>query len=161
MERLFKIQVEADISVRAFSKKEALKKAEEAMKFLEVHSFKVNPEKRTHKQNNSIHLYCDMLAQEFNQAGLDMKVVLKPSVDIEWSGETVKKYVWKPIMKSLFGYDSTTKLKKIGEIDRVWEHINRHLSERFAEWIMPIPFPSKKKEDKPNYEYPESAEPTF
>lgn len=34
-------------------------------------------EKRTLKQNNAIHLYCELLAKELNTLGLDMRVVLK------------------------------------------------------------------------------------
>ena len=33
--------------------------------------------KRTLPQNNSIHLYCQQLADEFNAAGYDIKEVLK------------------------------------------------------------------------------------
>lgn len=168
-ERPYIITADIDIKVEATSKKEAIKKAEELMKGLPawiptVHGYKLTHEKRTPKQNNAIHLYCTLLAQAFNEAGLDMKVVLKPQVDIEWSTESVKKYIWKPIQKSLLGTDSTTKLKKgEKEIDRVYDHINRHLSQRFAEWIPPILFPSKENQTKetkidyPTYE----GEPNF
>ena len=158
-ERKYNIQADVDVEVLATSKKEAIEKAKEILKSLQVHSFVVNSPQRTKKQNNSIHKYCELLAHEFNEAGLDMKLVLKPKVDIEWNTESVKKYIWKPIQKSLFGIESTTKLKR-GEkqIEQIWEHINRHLSQRFAEWIKPIPFPSietqtkETKLDYPDYE---------
>lgn len=168
-ERHYIITADIDIKVEAKNKPEAIKKAEELMKGLpafipNVWGYKLTHEKRTPKQNNSIHRYCELLAQAFNEAGLDQRVVLKSDVDIDWSMEDVKKRIWKPIQKSLFGTDSTTKLKRgEKEIERVWEHINRHLSQRFAEWIKPIPFPSletqakESKVDYPNYE----GEPIF
>ena len=168
-ERIFKIAADVDIEVRASSKKEAIEKAEKLMKGLPafiptVYGYKLTHEKRTLKQNNSIHKYCELLAHEFNEAGLDMKLVIKPEVDIEWNTESVKKYIWKPIQKSLFGIESTTQLKR-GEkqIEQIWEHINRHLSQRFAEWIRPIPFPSletQTKETKLEYST-ESYDPVF
>lgn len=105
-------------------------------------------EKRTVKQNNSLHLYCSLLADAFNEAGLDMKIVLKPDVDIEWNTESVKKYIWKSVQKAVLGTESTTVLKKQRDIDLVYDHINRHLSERFAEWIAPIAFPSLENQTK-------------
>ena len=163
-ERKYKIEAEVDVEVLASSKKDAVEKAKEVLKSLKIWSFKVDSPLRTVKQNASIHKYCQLLAHEFNEAGLDMKLVLKPEVDIEWNTESVKKYIWKPIQKALFGIESTTKLKR-GEkqIEQIWEHINRHLSQRFAEWIKPIPFPSletqtkETKLDYPDYE----GDPTF
>ena len=168
-ERIYKIADDVDIEIRAATKKEAIKKAENLMKGLPafiptVYGYKLTHEKRTLKQNNSIHKYCQLLAHEFNEAGLDMKLVLKPNVDIEWNTESVKKYIWKPIQKALFGIESTTKLKR-GEkqIEQIWEHINRHLSQRFAEWIKPIPFPSLETQTKETkLEYPVyEGEPIF
>lgn len=151
----YNILVEAGVSVMARNKPEAIQKATEILKGLEVQSFKIDSPKRTLQQNRSIHLYCTLLAQAFNEAGLDMKVVLKPDVDIEWSTENVKKYIWKPIQKALLGIESTTQLKRgEKEIDRVYDHINRHLSERFVGWIPPILFPSLEnqvKESKTEY----------
>lgn len=157
-ERNYNISSDVNVSVSANSKKEAIKKAEELLKGLDIQSFKLTHDKRTTSQNNAIHKYCDLLAQVFNEAGLDMKVVLRPDVDIEWTTESVKKYIWKPIQLALLGIDSTTKLKKQGDIDRVYDTINRHLSQRFAEWITPIPFPNnpnKGKEEKAEYDYPQ------
>jgi len=48
---------------------------------------------RTLKQNKSLHKFCELLADELNAAGLDMKTVLKPSVDIPWSKTSVKEFL--------------------------------------------------------------------
>lgn len=86
---------------------------------------------RSTKQNNSLHKFCELLAHELNSAGLDMREVLKPSVDIPWSKDAVKEFIWKPIQKSMNLKKSTTELttKEVGE---VYEVINRHISEKFG-----------------------------
>ena len=50
---------------------------------------------RTEKQNNSLHAYCQGLADELNSAGLDMRVVLKPEYEIPWTKESVKEHLWR------------------------------------------------------------------
>lgn len=94
---------------------------------------------RTTKQGNSIHLYCRLLADAFNEAGLDMRTVLKPNVAIQWNSDTVKEYIWKPIQNAQFMKDSTRKLNT-KEVGMVYETINRHVGERFG---IHVPFPSK------------------
>jgi len=42
-------------------------------------------QKRTPKQNRSLHEYCSMLCKHFNAAGLDQPTILKPGVPIGWT----------------------------------------------------------------------------
>lgn len=93
---------------------------------------------RTVTQNSALHLYFTQLADELNNAGLDMRKTLKPTIDIPWSGESIKEYLWRPIMKAQLGKESTTKLTT-KEIDQVFDTINRHLGEKFG---LTISFPS-------------------
>lgn len=93
---------------------------------------------RTSRQNRALHKYFELLASALNDAGLDMRKTLKPSVDIPWSKDTIKEYVWRPIQEAQLGKKSTTELKT-DEINLVWETINRHLSEKFG---LSEPFPS-------------------
>lgn len=93
---------------------------------------------RTLQQNKSLHLMFDMLAQELNQAGYDMRKTLKPSIDIPWNGETVKEYLWRPVQQAQLGKKSTTELTT-KEIDLVFDTINRHLGDKFGIYV---PFPS-------------------
>lgn len=95
-------------------------------------------DKRTQQQNKAIHKYCANLAQALNLAGLDMKQVLKPHIEIPWSPATVKDFLWRPIQRIQFQKESTTELTT-KEVSDVWETVNRHLSERFN---MTVPFPS-------------------
>jgi hypothetical protein len=93
---------------------------------------------RTNKQNKALHLMFTHLAQELNDAGLDMRKTLKPGVDIPWNGKTIKDYLWRPIQKAQLGKESTTELTT-KEIDQVFEVICRHLGEKFG---ITIEFPS-------------------
>lgn len=100
------------------------------------------PKQRTIQQNRGIHLACKLLAESLNSAGLDMKAVLKPNVDIPWSTDTVKEYIFKPILKARYQKDSTTEIEKTsGEIEEVWSIIMRHIGEKFG--VEYIPFPSE------------------
>lgn len=84
-------------------------------------------EKRTNLQNKALHLYFTQLAKSLNDAGLDMKKVLKPEVDIPWNGETIKEFIWRPVQKAQLNKESTTELTT-KEIDEVFDTINRHLA---------------------------------
>lgn len=91
---------------------------------------------RTLQQNRALHLYFTHLADELNSAGLDMRKVLKPSVDIPWTTMNIKNFLWRPIQKAYLNKDSTTKLNS-EEIDKVFEILNRHL----AKFGVSMPFP--------------------
>jgi hypothetical protein len=54
----------------------------------------------------------------------------------------VKELLWRPAQKAILRKKSTTELFKIEDIDKVWEHLNRHLGEKFG---LHVPFPSDQK----------------
>jgi hypothetical protein len=87
-------------------------------------------DKRTLRQNRALHLWFTQIAEALNEAGLDMKAVLKPSIDINWTATTVKEYLWRPVQKLVLDKTSTTELDKAKEIDQVFDTINRFLGER-------------------------------
>lgn len=93
---------------------------------------------RTSKQNRSIHLLFQMVADELNDKQLDMRTVLKPSVEIPWTKDTVKEYLWKNIQEVYCNKKSTTQIDT-HEIDEIFDILNRHLSEKFQ---VSIEFPS-------------------
>jgi hypothetical protein len=93
---------------------------------------------RTISQNNALHQYFTELAEELNLHGLDMRKTLKPTINIPWSCDTVKEYLWRPVMKIQTGKESTTELTT-KEIDLVFDTINRHIGEQFG---LTIEFPS-------------------
>lgn len=86
---------------------------------------------RTIQQNRALHKYFEILANTLNSAGLDMKKTLKPEIDIPWSKETIKEYIWKPIQKAQLNKGSTTELTTT-EMDKVFDTINRFLAEKFG-----------------------------
>lgn len=96
---------------------------------------------RTEQQNKALHKFFELLSQELNDAGLDQRTVLKPSVDIPWSPESVKEQLWKPIQKAMYEKESTTQLET-SEVSKVYETLIRHLSEKFDIFVV---FPSNEE----------------
>jgi hypothetical protein len=92
---------------------------------------------RTTQQNKALHVYFKLISDTLNDAGLDMRKVLKPHVDIPWTPENVKEYMWRPVMTVQLGKKSTTMMSTI-DIDSVFDTINRHL----AKFGVSEPFPS-------------------
>ena len=80
-----------------------------------------------------------MLAEELNQAGLDMRKTLRRDIEIPWNAATVKEFLWRPVQKTVTGKDSSTRITKT-ETNAVWEILNRHLGDKFG---IHVPFPSK------------------
>ena len=91
---------------------------------------KIYPQ-RTLTQNAALHVLYTLLAESLNGAGLDMRKVLKPGIDIPWSPDTVKNYLWRPIQKAQLGKTSTTELSTV-DIDKVFDTLNKHLGEKFG-----------------------------
>ena len=94
--------------------------------------------KRTNQQNKAIHVLFQLLADELNDAGYDMKRTLKQDVDIPWDGKTVKEYLWRPVQSAQLGKKSTTELST-KEIDQVFDTLNRHLGQKLG---LHVAFPS-------------------
>lgn len=96
---------------------------------------------RSEKQSNSIHLWCQQMADELNEKGLDMRAVLKEDWRIWWSKDTFKENVWKPVQKALTGKESTTELEKTStEIDDIVAMIHKNVLEKHPD-VEYIPFP--------------------
>lgn len=94
---------------------------------------------RTINQNAALHKYFQDVANELNEAGLDMRKVLKPSISIPWTRESVKKHLWRPVQDAMYDKLSTTKLET-NEVNEVYEVLNRHMAEKFG---ISVDFPSK------------------
>jgi hypothetical protein len=97
-----------------------------------------NKKARTIQQNKALHLFFRLLADELNNAGLDMRKTLKPGIDIPWSPNTIKEYLCRPIQIAQVRKQSTTELETY-EIDKIFDTLTRHLGEKFGIFI---PFPS-------------------
>ena len=93
---------------------------------------------RTLTQNRALHLMYEHLAQELNDAGWDMKRTLKQEIDIAWTKESVKEYLWRPIQELMLKKKSTTELTT-KDIDKVMNTLTRHLGDKLG---IEIHFPS-------------------
>lgn len=100
--------------------------------------------KRTKAQNNALQVYCRELAEAFSDRGLDMKRVLKKEIDIPWTGDSVREYLWKPLQKVVIQKESTTDANT-NEYSKVYDVLNRHIADKYG---FSVPFPSRE-----NYEY--------
>jgi hypothetical protein len=107
------------------------------------------PKSLTRQQQKSLHLFYRLLADELNLAGLDQRKVLKPSISIPWTPYAVKELLWRPIQMAMIGKESTTKLDKLGEIEKIHEVLMRELGLAFH--VEFIPFPDK------GFDYAEEA----
>lgn len=97
-----------------------------------------DPKQRSDAQNRSLHKWAEELSVELNNAGLDMREVLKPEIDIPWDKDTIKRYIIHPIIKAKYDKDSTAKLTT-KELTETVDIINRHLINKFN---LSITFPS-------------------
>lgn len=125
-------------------------------------------ETRTGAQNRSLHLGCRLIADALNDAGLDIRTVLKPEIEMPWDTHTVKEYIFRPVMKLMRNTESTTTLKKQGDIDAIWETVMRFLMQNHH--IDYIPFPNDPTKNNvrlsaidnlSNEHYPEMTESTL
>lgn len=110
--------------------------------------------KRSPEQNNALHLFFELLTNALNEAGYTVKKVLEQKIDIDWTPRLVKELLWRPAQEVITNKKSTTDLDKASEISIVYDHINRHIGEKFG---IHVPFPDKSllpKKDMP--EYPEN-----
>jgi len=89
-------------------------------------------EKRTNKQNNSLHLYLTQLANELNQAGVDQKMFIEHLKG--WEIPITKEFlhqIWKMKQEKMAMGDSTTKLTT-DQVSQVYDTINLFTSTVFG-----------------------------
>lgn len=91
---------------------------------------------RTVTQNRAIHLWCDMLANTMNTQSMVIQDVIK--LNTKWDMLKVKEMIFKPVVKSLYTKDSTTKLNK-DEFELIIDTIIRALSYKGVENIPDFP----------------------
>lgn len=91
---------------------------------------------RTRKQNNALHKWLGELADALNDAGLDMRRVIKQEVDIPWTLHSAKEFLWRPIQQAMTGHTSTTQPSTKDYIV-IQDTLIAHLSRKFGvsvEW---------------------------
>lgn len=98
-----------------------------------------NMDKRSIQQNKSIHLWCDKIAQTLNKEKFYIQDVIK--MNTKWDMTKVKEMLFKPVVKSLYTKDSTTKLNK-DEFEKIIDTLCMYMAEKGV--ILPE-FPNKDK----------------
>lgn len=95
---------------------------------------------RTTNQNSALHLLFTIMSNQLNEMGLEFQYFgLRGQVlSMRYTPELCKNQIWRPIQKTLFDIESTTKIntEQINEIVEV-------LCKFFAERGVVIQFPSK------------------
>lgn len=107
----------------------------ECLQFIEL--VKVTSPARTKKQNDSFHLWLDMIEKSAEKQGVTQDMLIKHTTQLRVTSEWLKSAV-KQLISVLWGYTSTTQLKKQGDLDIVIDHVTDWLGKE-----MEVPsFPS-------------------
>lgn len=95
--------------------------------------------KRTDKQRKALHKWFALLAYEMKERGLDMRKILKPSIEITPTPYLVKEYLWKSTQKIMTGKHSTIEITT-KELQEIYNVLDTHL---LKENKIDLPFPSE------------------
>lgn len=112
---------------------------------------------RSDAQNKSLHKMFSDLSKDCLEKGIEMRDIVSDNIPIPCTPENLK-WLWKRVQKKMYGTKSTTQLKKIGEIDGIYDTMNKLLIERTNGEISMPEFPNKEAERKnfKEIEYPEN-----
>lgn len=109
---------------------ELLRQSYAEYKYLDL-EIKVKGKARSGQQNRALHKYFSMLADKLNEAGLDMRKTLREDVEMPWSADLIKDFMWRPLQKAMFDVDSTAKMKR-ADYTKVYEVLNRHTASKLG-----------------------------
>jgi len=97
------------------------------------------PATRTSAQNRALHLFFKLLATELNDGGHTVQLVIKQKLDVDWTEQLIKEILWRPAQIAVLGKTSTKDLSKSSDLERIYDHLNRHIGEKFG---VHVPFPN-------------------
>lgn len=86
-----------------------------------------NSDLRTLQQNRSIHLWCDKIAQTLNKEKFYIQDVIK--MNTKWDMLKVKEMLFKPVVRSIYNKESTTKLNK-NEFEEIIDTLCLYMSQK-------------------------------
>lgn len=92
---------------------------------------------RTTRQNSALHLWFELVAQEMEDSGCDLRTTIK--TEITPTAYMVKELMWKPIQKKLTGKESTSELDT-DEISKIYKIMSEAMARSLK---INIPFPSE------------------
>jgi hypothetical protein len=86
---------------------------------------------RTEIQNNSLHLWLHKKAEQCREAGITRQMILSKTMELEVT-DTFMKDIWRDVQNAMFKTGRKTRnLEKVGQIDEVYEHLNRFFADKF------------------------------
>ena len=105
--------------------------------------------KRTPSQNNAIHKYCRMVADELNEKHISAYIdspILKTPIETDWTMEMVKE-IWRSVQGQMFPQKerSTAALNR-DEVNAIYDVVHRAFIEK-TEGMVAVMFPSREVED--------------
>jgi hypothetical protein len=96
---------------------------------------------RTITQNKAMHKLFSKLSDQLNTLGLDMRVVLKPTYQIWWTPESLKRDLWIPLQIAMLNKEHTSDLYT-DEVSKVFEQLAHIIGEKHG---VEIDFPSQEQ----------------
>jgi hypothetical protein len=81
------------------------------------------------------------LSDQLNTLGLDMRVVLKPTYQIWWTPESLKRDLWIPLQIAMLNKEHTSDLYT-DEVSKVFEQLAHIIGEKHG---VEIDFPSQEQ----------------
>lgn len=96
---------------------------------------------RSSQQNRALHFLFDTAAKKLNSMGISFVYSGLKGMEMEtpFTGLIFKEFTWKPIQKTMFGTESTTKLTT-QQIDQIFMVLNKFFAERGVELKFPSEF---------------------
>ncbi|MCC2615953.1 hypothetical protein LJ739_06840 [Aestuariibacter halophilus] len=105
-----------------------------------------NEKQRSDLQNNSLHLWCQMVADAANENGFDVKSFVNEvtsRAEIPWTGSVVKELIWRPTQIAYTAEQSTTKASTKDYVV-ICDIINKAMGESMG---IHVPWPCKRNKD--------------
>lgn len=123
--------------------KEYIKNGQTDLAITLLDSINTSP-KRTATQNASFHLWLNLIEREAENQGVTWDMLIRHTTDLRVTSEGLKS-ACKQLIGALWGYTSTTQLKKTGDLDIVIDHMTKWLSNEME--VPPFPCDVNKGND--------------
>ena len=106
-------------------------------------TYSIKEESRTSRQNGAMHLWFRNIANALNDSGAWAKHPFNDEFEIPFTEVLVKEMLYKPVIKAMYGKDSTSSLQ-VKELSEAAEVLVRWLSEHKRIYV---PFPQSIKDE--------------
>jgi hypothetical protein len=93
---------------------------------------------RSNQQNRALHLFFTILSEQMNENGLEFNYngIRGNTLSTPYTPHLIKEFVWRPIQKTMFNIESTTKINTV-QINQILDVLAVH----YSEVGIPINFP--------------------